>query len=202
MQRTGGHKDLVGFGQKPSLGVSFGDRAAQHVDTDEFVAHLVQIGRHIVGGFDERLADRGGGCGKSGGGEADRRRGDLGANGGCDGQGRGAACAAARIEIAVLAQLGVRGGHGRAGDPKRVGHRAFARQARADGDASVDEQQADGISEAVVGGSTSTGRAPVAEFAGQKVHIERSGVHFDRHRKPVCANWIWNNKPVGRIIWS
>ena len=33
----------------------------------------------------------------------------------------------------------------------------------------------------VVGRAAATGCAPVAELAGQKVHIERSGGHFNRH---------------------
>ncbi len=114
----------------------------------------------------------------------------------------GAARAAAGVEIAVFTQLGIRRGHGGTGNPQRVGHRAFARQPRADGNAAVDDQQPDGVGQPVVGRATTTGCPPVAKLAGQKVHIERSGVHFDCHRKPVCANWLWNNKPVDRIIWS
>ncbi len=185
---------------RPRCAISFGDGLPQHVDADKLVAHLVQVWRDVVDRVDERFAYRGGGGGQRGGGEAHRRRSDFGARGRCDRECRGAAGAAAGIEVAVLAQLGVRRGHGGAGNPQRVGHRAFARQPRADGNASVDDQQPDGVGEPVVGRAATTGRAPVAKLAGQKVHIERSGVHFHRHRKPVCANWLWNNKPVGRII--
>ena len=77
MQCTGGHQNLVGFGGKAALAISFGDGLPQYVDADKLVAHLVQVWRHVVDGVDERFADRGGGGGQRGGGEAHRRRGDL-----------------------------------------------------------------------------------------------------------------------------
>ena len=125
------------------------------------------------------VAGGGSGCGAAG----DRQRG-------------GAAGSPPGIQVAVLAQLRVCGGDRRARHPQRVGKRPFAGQSGADREPPVDDQHPDAVGKALVGRPAATGRAPVPKLAGQEVHIERSRDHFYRHRKPVCANWLLNSKPV------
>ena len=161
---------------------------------------LVQVWRHVVGRIDERLDDRGRRGGQCGGGEAHRRRRRRSvARRRCHRQGRGAAGAAAGVEIAVLAQLGVRGGDRGAGDPQRVGERPLAGQPRADGQASVDDQQPDGVGQALVGGTARDWTCASCRARGPK------GPHRALARpfrsvicRPVCTNWLLNSKPVGQ----
>src|SRR4029079_172960 len=93
--------------------------------------------------------------------------------------------------------MSVRGGDGGAGHAQRVGESAFTGELSPEGQAAVEDQHADAVGQALVSGSAMTGRAPLAQLAGQKVHIERSGGHFDRHLRPVCAKWLLRSKPVG-----
>ena len=98
-----------------------------------------------------------------------------------DGQGGGAAGAPAGVQVAVVAQLRVRRGDGRAGHPQSVGERPLAGQPRPDRKPAVDDQHPDAVGQALVGRAAAIGGAPVAQLAGQEVHIERPREHFHCH---------------------
>ncbi len=201
MQRAGGHQDLVGFGGKATLAISFGDGLPQSATPTSSWPTWCRYGvTSCVASTNASLtaaagADSAAAARLIDGAAASAR------DGRCDGKGSGAAGAAAGVEVAVLAQLGVRGGDGGAGDPQRVGHRPLARQPSADGNAPVDDQQPDRVGQARGRPGRYDWMCASCQARGPKGPHRALGRAFrPSFASQYALNWLLNSKPVGRIL--
>ena len=155
-QRPRDDHDLVGRGGQPAGGVRRGDRLPEHRQPRGVVAGAGEVGRELGG----RLLVGG----EHAGSRHRRRAGQVDlverevpgreqvvaavAPGGR--QARHAAGSLAGDEEAVVAQLGVRPGHGRAAHRQRLGQLTLARQAGSDRDPAVGDQHAQALRQPLV----------------------------------------------------
>ena len=187
VQRAGGHHDLVGLGREPSGGVPLRQRHAQGRHPGQFDADVVQVRRHLFGRLCKRTGRHRGGCGEGGRREVDRRRG--GRDGGDRGhrQRGGAARTPPPEQVAVLPHLGIGRRHRGAGHPERVGQRALAGELSTDRNPAVDDQHAQAVGETLIRRTARVGRAPVAQFPHQEVHLEASAYQIVDHSSQFAS---------------
>ena len=186
VQSAGGHHDLVRISGKSTGAVAFGDRDPQRGYAEQLDPDVVQVRAHLLGGLGERSCHHGGRRGKGGGGQVRGRRRGTGRCSGGDRQGSGAAGAAPRVEVAVVAQLRVGRGDGRTRDTQGIGQCSLAGESGTDRHPAVDDQQPDGVGEAVISRTASIGRPPVPQLTNQKVHIQLSRRHRASHWGQYC----------------
>ena len=203
MLGAGGDQDLSGRRGDPVRGVPGRDGVAERADAQGVVAEARQqrgqFGQGRGKGPVHHFAAGGqGGVGQvqdpvrhGQAGSAAQRRGAVAAAGMRRPLARDAAAAPAALAAAeetLLSHQGVRRGHRRAADAKGRGQRTLARQGDVQGDAAVEDEQADDVGQLAVGRSGAN--VPLAQQTGQRPGSERN-----RHVASI-SNWLWITRPV------